>query len=111
MGADSRGGSKQEKSGVAPNKEKHVTEQKPKQTNQTDNSVQEKHERWYHREPRKQRTCDTEMKMEKESKWFPLTCKGSTPPDQSPLEMKCCQQTETQTENINRYWKLSFYCH
>lgn len=45
MGADSRGGSKQEKSGVAPNKEKHVTEQKPKQTNQTDNSVQEKHKR------------------------------------------------------------------
>lgn len=28
----------------------------------------------------------------------PLTCKGSTPLDQPPPEMKCCQQTET--ENI-----------
>lgn len=45
MGAGSRGRSKQEKSGVASNKEKHVTEHKPKQTNQTDNSVQEKHKR------------------------------------------------------------------
>lgn len=35
-GADSRGRGKQEKSGVAPNKENHVTENKPKQTNQTD---------------------------------------------------------------------------
>lgn len=49
MGADSRGRSKQERSGVAPNKEKHVTEHKPKQTNQTDNSFQEKHTNWYHR--------------------------------------------------------------
>lgn len=48
MGADSKGRSKQEKSGVAPNKEKHVTENKPKQTNQTDNSFQEKYKSGYH---------------------------------------------------------------
>lgn len=43
-GADSRGRGKQEKSGVAPNKENHVTENKPKQTKQTDepNTAQSK---------------------------------------------------------------------
>lgn len=52
MGADSRGRSKQERSGVAPNKEEHVTEYKPKQTNQTESSVQQKHAGWYHRKPK-----------------------------------------------------------
>lgn len=42
MGADSRRKHKQEKSGVAQNKEKHVTEDKPKQTNQTGKPLQEK---------------------------------------------------------------------
>lgn len=74
-GADSRGRSKQEKSGVAPNKEKHVTENKPKQTNQTDNSFQAKQKSGYHTNPRKQLTSDTEMKMDKEKKRFLLLVK------------------------------------
>ena len=53
MGADSRGRSKQERSGVAPNKDSHVTEYKPKQTSQTDNSFQEKHISWYHKKKKK----------------------------------------------------------
>lgn len=68
MGADSREGSKQERSGVAPNKEKHVTEHKPKQTNQTDNSFQEKHASWYQApKPRKQQMSDAEMQMQKQA--------------------------------------------
>lgn len=54
MGADSRGRSKQEKSGVALNEEKkkrtHVTQHKPKQTNQTQNSLQEKQTSWHDKE-------------------------------------------------------------
>lgn len=42
-GGDCRGRSKQEKSAVAPNKDEHVTETQPKQTNQTGDSFQKKH--------------------------------------------------------------------
>ena len=67
MGADSRGRSKQERSGFTPNKEKHVTERKPKQTNQTDNSFQDKRDTsWYHTKQRKQQKSDTDMKMQNE---------------------------------------------
>lgn len=60
MGADSRGRSKQERSGVAPNKEEHVTEYKAKQTNQTDSSVQQKHTDWYHKNQKQQQTFGTD---------------------------------------------------
>lgn len=51
---------KQERSGVTPNKEKHVTEHKPKQTKQTDNSFQEKHTSWYHTQPSHEHISDTD---------------------------------------------------
>lgn len=75
MGADSRGKSKQERSGVTPNKEKHVTEHKPKQTNQTDYSFQEKHTSWYNTKPSNEQTFDTDVKMQKGSKLFVLLVK------------------------------------
>lgn len=58
MGAYSSGRGKQERSGVSLNKEKHVTEHKPKQPNQTDNSFQEKHTSLYHTRPRDEQTSD-----------------------------------------------------
>ena len=65
MGADSRGRSKQERSGIAPNKEKHVTEHKPKQTNQTDNLKKRHTQHWYNTKPRKQQKSDKEKKKQK----------------------------------------------
>lgn len=73
-------------------KKKHVTETKPKQTNQTDDSFQKKHKSAYHTAKRK-RARLTQGWGKKE---IALTCKGSTPLDRLLLETKCCQQTETE---------------
>lgn len=71
--ADPRGKSKQERSGVAPNKDNHVTEYKPKQTNQTENSFQEKHKRWYQNgKNEKEEAADNQCRHDEteERKWF-----------------------------------------
>lgn len=61
---DCRGRSKQEKSAVAPNKDEHVTETQPKQTNQTGDSFQKKHHGAKHTKKSKEDCMsDTEIKM------------------------------------------------
>lgn len=76
MGADSsQEGVNRKGLELTPNKEKHVTVHKPKQTNQTDNSFQEKHTSWYWTKPSHEHILDTDVKIQKGTKWFLLLVK------------------------------------